>query len=235
MQRILIVPALLTTLGWAAAPGYAQDGKAGKTDSAKAAQESGKPSKAVDAGADVSFLKDLTLRSASGESFSFATWFKGKDAKDADKSLYVLTFWSTDCPWVMQWNPDLGQLYQEYNGKGVQFVAIDSNAGEVADASKVSKVAKEQKVPFPVLLDEGNKVADWFGAKTTPQVYLIDGKGRVIYTGAIDNDAKDELAGAERKNYLKDAIDAAQAGKAPATTSTPATGCSIKRAKSAQP
>lgn len=229
MLRTVTTPALCLAAALAAVPGFAQEPKTGKE--AQAQDAGGK--KAVNAGEHVPQpVRDLTLKTATGESFSFSSWFKGKDAKDADaKKLHVLVFWSMECPYVKAWNPDLAQLYQEYSGKGVQFAAIDSNEGELRDAAKLTAAAKEQKIPFPVLLDEGNKLADWFGAQATPTVYLIDGKGRVVYTGAIDNDEQDKLSAEERKNYLKDALEAGLAGRDPATPSTKATGCSIKRAK----
>lgn len=234
MQRYLLLPALLAAAALATAPSHAQAAQAAPAaKDPKAAQDvSGK--KAVNAGDDVSHvLKDITLKTATGESFSFAEWFKGKDAKDAKDAnkLYVLTFWSMECPWVKMWNPDLAQLYSDYSSKGVQFVGIDSNVEEVKDGSKLAKAAKDQKIVFPVLLDDGNRLADAFGAQTTPQVYLVNGKGKVIYTGSIDNDAKDEMKGAERKDYLKDAIDAGLAGKDPAVASSKPAGCSIKRGK----
>jgi hypothetical protein len=60
----------------------------------------------------------------------------------------------------------------------------------------------------------------------TPEVYLFDAKGKLVYKGAVDNDRSGENV---TSNYLTDALDAMLAGKAVAKTSTNAVGCTIKR------
>lgn len=231
MKRTLLVPALCAGLALAGAPLAAQ----AKPDGAKAAQEAGKAQdasarKAVQVGSEVNFLKDVTLKTATGTTFSFAEWFKAKDAKESDKPrLLVLSFWAVECPYQKHWDPTLSELSQEFRAKNVSFVGIASNITEPPDA--VAKAAKERNIPYPILLDEGQKLADWFGAKTTPHVYVINGQGKVIYTGAVDNDSRGELGKDKRKNYLRDAIEQTLAGQPLAVSNTPPVGCSIKRGK----
>lgn len=180
-------------------------------------------------GDDVSWLTEVALKNCSGDPYSFGDWFKARrDGKEGPPRLLVISFFSTECPWQRMWNPDLAAICAEYQGRGVTMVQIDSNSTESAE--QVRKFLKEQKLPFPVLMDPGNEVADRFGAKTTPHLYVVDATGKVIYTGAVDNDARDELPAEQRRNYLRDALDAALAGKAVAVASTPPVGCTIKRA-----
>lgn len=82
---------------------------------------------------------------------------------------------------------------------------------------------------MPYLLDKNSELADAFGARTTPHVFLLNQKMELMYTGAIDNKVDGKRSSDE--NYLKNAIEAANSGKEIEITSTPPRGCSIKRIK----
>jgi peroxiredoxin len=92
---------------------------------------------------------------------------------------------------------------------------------------------KKAEVTFPVLVDQGNVVADRFSAKTTPHLFVIDREGKLRYTGALDDDSngKKQKAGEKVETHAADAVAALLAGKAPETSSTPPVGCTIKRVK----
>ena len=81
-------------------------------------------------------------------------------------------------------------------------------------------------VSFPVAPDDGLTIANHFAAKTTPSVWVVDSKGIAVYSGAVDDNRNAQRA---QKHYLKDALDAALAGKAVSVAETRATGCAIKR------
>ncbi len=202
------------------------------------------PVQEVKTGDQVRWLANWSLRDvaakADAEHFRFASLFASENAaqnakqKAADAKrpkLVVVTFWSCKCPWQNAWDPELSAIAKDYASKGVRVIGIDSNKAEVADPSMILKYREKTGLGFPVLLDPGNQLADRFGAKTTPHIYLIDAKGKVLYTGAVDNDARQELKEEDRQLYLRDALDAALAGKAPPKASTPPKGCGIKRAK----
>jgi hypothetical protein len=89
------------------------------------------------------------------------------------------------------------------------------------------KHAKESNYIAPYLVDEGSKLANAFGAKTTPHVFLFDSKGKLVYLGAIDDNSKDQTA--VKEHYLKDALYALGNGKEIVKSQTDAKGCSIKR------
>ena len=82
---------------------------------------------------------------------------------------------------------------------------------------------------MPYLIDKNSQLADAFGARTTPHVYLLNQKMELIYTGAIDNKVDGKRSSDE--NYLKNAIEAASSGKEIELATTPPRGCSIKRVK----
>lgn len=145
----------------------------------------------------------------------------------AQADLTVLAFVSTKCSFSNDYNGRLSQFardYAERNGKKVRVLAINANAGEKPEA--IAKHAKDNDLPYPVVKDEGNVIADHFAAEKTPEVWVMDRRGILRYHGAID----DHYDAAQVKtHYLKDAVIALLEGKEPSVTETAPQGCSIKR------
>ncbi len=152
------------------------------------------------------------------------------EAAAARPELLVLCFWSYACPWQNAWDPEIDAIAEEYRERGVRLIGVDSNVKEVAAPDKIRAYRERTGIGFPILLDPGNRLADRFGAKTTPHIYLVDKRGEVLYTGAVDDDAHQKLAPEKRRPYLRQALDAALAGEEIAVTSSPPKGCGIKRA-----
>ena len=102
-----------------------------------------------------------------------------------DKKAFVILFIDTECPVAALYVPTLVELHTTYAAKGVQFVAIDSSAQD--SFVGVSAFAQEREIPFPVLKDFDQSVADAFGALRTPEAFVLD-HGRVMrYHGRIDD------------------------------------------------
>jgi peroxiredoxin len=146
-----------------------------------------------------------------------------KDVKGAKGT--VVIFLSAQCPVVKGYIERIGAVAKDYSAKGINFVGINSNATE---DMKWVKSDTEQNFKFTVLKDQGNVIADKWGASVTPEIYFFDADGKLAYRGAIDNDRKGENI---TKTYLRDALDNAIAGKAIAEKETNAFGCSIKKAE----
>ncbi|HEV7644414.1 MAG TPA: thioredoxin family protein [Pyrinomonadaceae bacterium] len=144
-----------------------------------------------------------------------------KELKGAKGTVFV--FLSAQCPVVKGYVERIQAVAKDYSGKGINFVGINSNSTE--DLAWVKSNA-EANFKFPVLIDTGNKVADKWGASVTPEVYFFDADGKLAYRGGIDNDRRGDNI---TKNYLRDALDNALAGKAIAEKETNAFGCTIKR------
>jgi peroxiredoxin len=138
----------------------------------------------------------------------------------------VVVFTCNHCPYALAWNQRILQAAREYDG--VRFLAINPNDGEryPADSYDAMKqrVAREDW-PLPYLRDESQEVARAFDAKTTPDVFVLDGERRVRYRGAPDADHRREQ---ENAAWLRDALDAVLAGDQPARPETEPVGCSIK-------
>ncbi len=165
-------------------------------------------------------VKPFSLKDSNG-----ATWTL---ADQKDKKAVVVLFLGTECPINNQYLPRLAELYNEYRDKGVAFVGINSNVQDTA--TRVAAHVKANDIPFPVLKDVGNVVADDFGARRTPEAFLLSPTGRVLYQGRID----DQIGiGYKRKEpterYLARAIDETLAGKSVTTPLTDAPGCIIAR------
>ena len=143
----------------------------------------------------------------------------------AGKNGTVLLFIAVQCPVSNAYNERMEKLAADYKAKGIAVIGINSNVAE--DAAAVKAHAAENKLSFPILKDPGNKIADKLGATVTPEAYFLDANNKLVYHGRIDN-ARD-VAKLETSD-LRNALDAALAGKAVEKAEAKAFGCSIKRA-----
>ena len=146
-----------------------------------------------------------------------------------DKPVLGVIFWCNHCPYVQAWEQRVIDIQREYAGRGVQLVLISSNdpvqyPQDSFDAMK--QRAQEKQYPFPYLFDETQQVARAYGATRTPEIFLFDRERKLRYHGRPDDNYEDP--GAVTKHYLRDAIEALLAGRAPAVAETEPQGCTIK-------
>ena len=154
---------------------------------------------------------------ASGSMQSLKELSEGKKAT-------VLIFVATQCPVSNAYNERMAAIANDYSGKGVQVVGINSNKQE--SASEVVSHAKSHNLTFPILKDPGNKVADEYDAKVTPEVFVVDASGKLAYHGPIDDKQNIEDI---KQQYLRDALDSLTQGRSVVVKGARAFGCSIKR------
>ena len=117
----------------------------------------------------------------------------------------------------------------ENSKNDIGFVAVNSNArlhDSVDSMDEMIYHATVNEYDFPYVMDKNAKLAKAFGAMKTPHVYLFDANDKLVYTGAIDDNAKS--AKRVKNNYLMDALSSLGSGKNIATKRTKALGCSIK-------
>jgi len=169
-------------------------------------------------------VADFTLKDLEGKDTSLKTLATGK-------KYVVVDFWSRECPAAKGCEPAFAKLNTDFSGKGVAFVHVASNKQEnkaEGDVAKTKEYAKKSNIAFPILLDVENKIADTFGGKSTPHVYVIDAKDmKVVYAGALNDNVW--KADTVKKEYVREALDLLLAGKPVATPSTKPEGCTIKR------
>ena len=116
------------------------------------------------------------------------------------------------------------KLAEDYRAKGVNVIGINSNSTE--PAAEVKSHAAEKGLTFAILKDPNNKIADRFSAQVTPEAYLLDASGKLVYHGRIDNSRYGVMV---TSTELRDAIEATLAGKPVEKAEVKSFGCSIKR------
>tara|TARA_B110000858_G_C17729381_1_gene439289 strand:+ start:86 stop:718 length:633 start_codon:yes stop_codon:yes gene_type:complete len=146
-----------------------------------------------------------------------------------DNGLLVI-FTCNTCPFVVMWEDRYKLIEQIVEESNIGLVYINSNYKKrKGDDSfeNMQKHAKKMDYQFPYLLDEKSKLANLFGAKTTPHIFLFNNKNTLVFKGAIDDNYKDIKK--VEKFYLKDAIKQLTSGSEITISETKAVGCSIKR------
>ncbi len=161
-------------------------------------------------------VQDFTLPDVSGQQRSLASLMGEKGV--------LLIFISTQCPYSNGYNARMEALARDYRARGITVVGLNSNRTEPVDV--IRDHAQKNGMSFAILKDDGNRIADYFGASVTPEAYLIDTSRTLRYHGRLDA-AHDqpELACDEARA----ALDAQLAGQAIASTGKKAFGCTIKR------
>lgn len=141
----------------------------------------------------------------------------------------LVIFTCNHCPWAKAWEKRVAAIGNAAAKGGFGVVAINANdpAKVPEDALAPMKTrAQELGLTFPYAVDATSGIAKAFGATKTPEVFLFDAAGKLVYTGAVDDNA--EKPEAVKQKYLEDALAAVAAGKPVATAETKAIGCSIK-------
>ncbi|RMH52269.1 MAG: thioredoxin family protein [Bacteroidetes bacterium] len=141
----------------------------------------------------------------------------------------VIVFWSNQCPWVDKYEDRLADLAATYGAAGFAFLVVNANDADAfpkegADESQAR--ARDLGAAFTYLMDNGSALARALGASRTPHVFVFDANRTLVYVGTIDDSPGDP--GNVQKTYLKDVLDALQAGQSVAVPKTKAFGCTIK-------
>ena len=166
-------------------------------------------------------LKDLELADISGKNITLA------NAKGDAGTLVV--FSCNTCPWVIRWEDRYVSLANTYSQKGIGMIAVNSNAARFGGEDSLEEMlehAKNNGYNFPYAQDPESELASAFGATKTPHIYLFNGDDKLVYRGAIDDNAKN--AKKVDEPFLANAIDALLAGNPISPQTTKALGCSIK-------
>ena len=142
-----------------------------------------------------------------------------KISKSAD--LVIVCFTCNQCPVAKAYEDRFVEFNRKYAEKKVKFIALNCNNG-TENLEVMRERAEEKDFNFVYAFDKTGDAAREFGARATPELFVIQ-DGRVVYHGSFDDKMKDPS-----KSYLVDAVDALLAGKTPEITSTKPFGCSIK-------
>lgn len=171
-------------------------------------------------------IKEFALRDHRGKEFQLGNW--------RQNPVLVVAFVGTECPLARLYTPRLVEMATRFEARGVAFVGIDSNQQDNQD--DIAAYSRDHHLPFPVLRDAGNKVADQFQAQRTPEVFVLDGNRVVRYRGRIDDQYG---VGVQRprptRADLALAIEEVLAGRPVSVPSTSSVGCFIGRVPKVEP
>ena len=163
---------------------------------------------------------DFALQSTDGKTHKLSD-YKGK--------VVVLEWTNHQCPVVNRCHKaklTAGTL-AKFKDKPVVWLAIDSSHFAAEKMAEIKSWASKNEVSYPILVDTGGKVGQAYAAKTTPHMFVIDAKGVLAYSGALDNDAYGDKAEGVR-NFVEEAVTALLNDSTVARTTTKPYGCSVK-------
>jgi peroxiredoxin len=181
---------------------------------------------AIDSPPVGSAAPDFSLTDAKGQTRSLSQ-YKGK--------YVVLEWFNPECPFVKKHYGvgNMQKLQEEYTGKGVVWLSIDSSApgleGSLTPEQAQQKMAEWKTKQTGLLLDPDGKAGKAYGAKNTPHMFVINPDGKIIYEGAIDSKASPNPNDIPNStNYVKVALDESMSGKPVSNPNTKPYGCSVK-------
>jgi hypothetical protein len=147
----------------------------------------------------------------------------------AGKKGSLVVFTCNGCPYAKAWEDRIVELGNTYAKKNIGVLLINSNNPQRSEGDSFELTqarAKERKMQFAYGVDPQSAVAKAYGATKTPEAFVFDKDGKLVYHGTIDDNH--EEPGKVTKRYLKDALEAVSGGKAPPVTETKSMGCGIK-------
>jgi peroxiredoxin len=169
---------------------------------------------------------EFSLPDSNGKTHSLSQ-YKGK--------YIVLEWFNPECPFVKKHygSGNMQKLQEEYTGKGIVWLTIDSNApgseGNITGDQAQKIMASWKTHQTALLLDPESNVARLYGAKNTPDMIVINPEGKIVYEGAIDSKATPNPNDIPSStNYVKAALDESLAGKPVSNPATKPYGCSVK-------
>jgi peroxiredoxin len=166
-------------------------------------------------------MADQKMKNVDGQAIAVA------DVRGAKGTLVVFT--CNACPYAKAWEDRIVALGNEYKSKGIGVIAVNANdPGKVAEDGydQMKTRAREKNFAFPYVVDATSGLARAYGATRTPEAFLFDAQGKLVYHGTIDDNAQDPEKVSSR--YLSDALAAVASGKDVAVKETKAMGCGIK-------
>jgi thioredoxin-related protein len=165
---------------------------------------------------------EVKMKDISGKEVSF---------KDAMRKNGLLVMFSCNtCPVVHKYESRTVEICKKALDKNIGVILLNSNEAARGDGDSyddMKEYAGKLGYSWNYVVDSKSAMADAFGANRTPECFLFDKDGKLVYHGAIDNNSNgpDEVT----RKHLSIAIDESISGKDVSTKNTRSVGCSIKR------
>jgi alkyl hydroperoxide reductase subunit AhpC len=169
---------------------------------------------------------DFTIDDAAGKPVKLSD-YRGKHV--------VLEWTNPECPFVRKHydSANMQGLQKQYGAKDVVWLSVNStnrNHSEFKTGAQMADWMKQQGgAPKAVLIDDSSATGRAYSARTTPQMFVIDPAGKIVYAGAIDDRRSANPADVKTaKNFVRAALDETLAGRPVSVASTTPYGCSVK-------
>jgi peroxiredoxin len=214
------VPLLSVVLIFAASPVLGQESKSPSETKPAADTKSAAAPTALAIGSTVP-MADVAMTGVDGKPLTLA--------KAAGKKGTLVVFTCNACPWVKNWETRIAAVGNAAVKAGIGVVAINPNDPEVNAEDgfdEMKKRAKKLGLKFPYVVDATSGVARAFGATRTPEAFLFDAEGKLVYHGTIDDSPRDPEG--VKEAYLQQAVNAVASGQAVPLAETKSLGCTIK-------
>jgi peroxiredoxin len=149
---------------------------------------------------------------------------KSVTLSDIKEPVVVVVFLANHCPVVQGYEDRVIDFTNDYKDKGVKVVgiAVSQMAGDKLPGIK--DYMKDHKSTYIYGYDEGQTVGKAYGATKTPQFFVLDKERKIRYTGAMDDNGREDKV---TKTYLRDAVDAVLKGETVPVEETRAVGCGV--------
>lgn len=167
-------------------------------------------------------LGDVQMEDISGRNLSL-------NEVKGDNGLLVI-FSCNTCPWVIKWEDRYPVVQELATVNDIGIILLNPNEDYRDKGDGIEDMilhAEKAGYNLPYVLDKNHRLADAFGASRTPHVYLFNAEDKLVYVGAIDDNANS--AADVEEFYVEDAIEQLSAGQAITRSSTKSIGCTIKR------
>lgn len=142
-----------------------------------------------------------------------------------DSKVIVVAFTCNSCPYAVDVEQRLIELTKRYADSSVAIVALNVNTIDDDAMPAMKAKAKALSLPFTYAFDETQQIARDYGAKYTPEFFVLDQQRRIAYMGSMDDSPDGRNV---TKMYVRNAVDALLAGEPFAVKETVPVGCRIR-------
>ncbi len=140
-------------------------------------------------------------------------------------SVVIVVFTCNSCPYAVDVENRLVALHKQYGERGVGLVAINVNTVEEDRLPAMKDKAMEKGFEFPYLFDESQQIARDYGAKYTPEFFVLDRQRNIVYMGSLDDSPDGKKI---TTSYVEAAVQASLEGTKPEVTETVPIGCRVR-------
>jgi glutathione peroxidase-family protein len=153
---------------------------------------------------------------------------KSLTLSDIKEDVVVVVFLANHCPVVGQYEDRIIDFTKDYKEKGVKVVGIAVSQQEGDKIPGIKNYMNEHKSNYIYGYDESQAIGKAYGASNTPQFFVLDKERKIRYTGAMDDNGREDKV---TKTYLRDAVDAVLKGETVAVSETQPKGCGVSYVK----